>query len=504
MLHFEKEWSPDELQVRDLYQFQLKSEVKFDKNSSKHQFTQEFYLFVPKSLQINKKSYSKDEFYRDQTHFVRLKTPKISLEQLSNIENSKTPLYNVVNNIQVEHNLKLFGNCFRSALREKCTQLVNGSSILHSSLLELQLITLSQHISKVKKTFRGIKVSPYDHNTYTYLDEFLSSSIDYYLTALLSDLLHLNKTSAESTLILTSQLKQEKKYRHNHFQENFCIDDEKEETGEELLYKRKLLNKFILDCLLLKTNRVEPVDKMKNLIASIAAGVAMLIQVILLINMIKSSFLYNSIPFILATVLIYILKDRTKEVIKNIFTKKGRKYFPDFKTKITSTDKKEILGIRQENFSILSLKDLPEEIKNLRNNDFHNELKLFNRPEKIIYYRSNLNFNKKNNPLELNTLFRFNIWRFLSKAGNPYLKYHNFNINTDTIEEKLIPKTYHLNLIIKEYHPNKSIIYRKYRIVINKSGIKRVENMNLNSFQNDQIETLKKQIIIPYSNKTNC
>ena len=97
MLNFQKEWTPDELHLRDLYQFELKSEVNFNKELPERSFTQEFYLFVPQALQIDKKNYSKEEFYRDHTHFTRLKTPEFTLEQLSNTTNPTTPFYKILN-----------------------------------------------------------------------------------------------------------------------------------------------------------------------------------------------------------------------------------------------------------------------------------------------------------------------------------------------------------------------------------------------------------------------
>ena len=73
MLNFGKEWTPDELHVRDAYQFELKSDLFVDQESKKREFTQDFYLFIPQALQINTNTYSKDEFYRDQTFLFEKK-----------------------------------------------------------------------------------------------------------------------------------------------------------------------------------------------------------------------------------------------------------------------------------------------------------------------------------------------------------------------------------------------------------------------------------------------
>jgi hypothetical protein len=476
MLNFGKEWTPDELHVRDAYQFELKSDLFVDQESKKREFTQDFYLFIPQALQINTSTYSKDEFYRDQTFFIRKKTPEFTLEQLSDPSYTSSPLTTIRNGDHSISTLKLFGNCFRSALRKKCIQTVHDTSSFHSSLLEISISTLCSHVIHILTQFRTLSLKK---EGYKYIDEFLSVTVDFFLTALFADLEELNKLSIESKKTLTHILKQEKEYRLLHFNE--AINLESAKNDEMRLYRKRLLNKFIFDVLLLKIDRVEIVNHYKGLVASFAAGLAMLLQLLLLINFVHAKLLFESMPFIFASVLIYILKDRAKDGIKDLLSKKGKKGFADYKTKILTPDKKTTLGMVRESFNIFSVKKLPEQIRTMRNQDFHTDLEKFKRPETVLYYSAHLKLNQHSNNLKLNTIFRFNIWKFLAKAGDPFHMYHDFDMESFGIQQRVVPKTYHLNLIIKETSPNKEISYRKYRVILNKLGIVRLERIGTKS-----------------------
>ena len=79
MNNFYKKLASGEIQFRDNWQFELKSEFPTIPEKKDITHTQEFYFFIPNSLQINHKTYSPEHFYRDQTNFIRFKTPIFSI-----------------------------------------------------------------------------------------------------------------------------------------------------------------------------------------------------------------------------------------------------------------------------------------------------------------------------------------------------------------------------------------------------------------------------------------
>src|ERR1700722_13915917 len=80
------------IHFRDKWQFELKSDLYPFSERKEDNLVQEFYFFIPNSLQINDQTYTKVQFYQDQTNLVRLKTPRFSFNELIDPLNAESPL----------------------------------------------------------------------------------------------------------------------------------------------------------------------------------------------------------------------------------------------------------------------------------------------------------------------------------------------------------------------------------------------------------------------------
>ena len=154
-----------------------------------------------------------------------------------------------------------------------------------------------------------------------------------------------------------------------------------------------------------------------------------------------------------------------------------------------SPGRKNELGTIEESFSFVELARLPKEIKEIRNREFHTVLEEYQRPENIIFYKRTIRINAPATVgarrYGLNIIFRFNIHRFLYKAADP----SETHLLIDSITRKLtsvrLPKVYHLNLIIASRavesddrsKKETSVEFKKLRLVIDKNGIKRIEQL---------------------------
>ncbi len=151
-----------------------------------------------------------------------------------------------------------------------------------------------------------------------YVDEFISNSIHHYISGLLSILRSKDTPkNSESDKALCSIIINETNHRRSLTLEPEKFDDKDSAKSEFIFYRGGLLNKFVLDALLLNTSRTSPHKKLKNVIGSFAAGIAMLVYFVLFIWQ-GTVFLINSEAFILTTVVLYILKDRLKEGLKTL------------------------------------------------------------------------------------------------------------------------------------------------------------------------------------------
>lgn len=494
MQQFKKELYEGRIHFRDKHQFELKSEFLHIPKVSTIDYSQEFYIFIPESLQINKETYSKDQFYRDQTNFIRFKTPVFTFNQL--LKNKNSPLKRLNNlckgsNTQKNRNAiqdesKLLGSVIRSALRKRVRKVIDQLTSqkkdhqpdsINANIINLvsEVRTVQDQISSLHKMFMENWSNSTLRQHISYVGQFISATIDFHLTGILKTLRSLDQEEFnQSDILLCSLIRQQ----------NPIKIKEKSNKEERFQYRRGLLNKFILGALKLNINRRPLVNRYHNIIAMTAAAIAMLIFLIGAAVQ-GEVFIVHSAPFIIATTILYVLKDRIKDGIKAIYHEQATKWFPDYSTEIRTPTGDYQLGTLREVFSHLRPSRIPKEINKVRNRDFHDVLESFRRPEAVMYYKSEVHL--KSSPKEsmrrydLNTIFRLNIHRFLEKASDPYTIYTTLDSETDALHELKLPKVYHINIIVRntftgtDQKPKEQL--QKFRLVIDKEGIKRVEQI---------------------------
>ena len=456
-----------EILFRDPLQFELKSEFLPGRSPC----VQEFYLFVPAVLQIDDQNYSKEQFYKDQTSLIRHKTPVFSLHEIG--LRYDCPLRRIsegmVDLSVLSYELKLFANIARSALRKICLDILESED-------KKQIFSYVIECQRIMALYLGVeersKLDKLD-----YAGEFFFSSLSFYSTGLLKHVRSNDWGKDLEKALCEFILQVDKEQKIDFTEENDSPEN------EYILYRKSLLHKFVVGALLLKVQRRSVHDQYHPIFSSLAAGIAMSVYLFFFIWK-GQYFLINSQPFIILSILLYIIKDRIKEGIKTLYKRQFLQYFSDFRTFIYDRGGNKALGRMSESFSFLSLKELPPEIMNVRKQHgrgFYDEIK---RPERVLYYKREL---KLKTEQSLNSLFRFNIHQFLKKAGSPYISFLHLDSDTLKLEEKSLPKVYHLNLVIATKYNQRASKgkiglpgpdeLRKFRIIIDKSGIKRVESL---------------------------
>jgi hypothetical protein len=503
MDRFIKELMVGDIHLRDKWQIELKSEFVPLRGISKNTFKQEFFLFIPNSLQINEETYPKEHFYRDRTIFLRYKTPEFSLQELDDPANCKSPLAKLRTLLDtphlqfsaVEDELKLLGNVLRSSLREEVRLIVNKLRVGTPNQTDIatDIDQLCKNLNRVRKKYLAIqgefdtKWKAQKLNIYfRYNDEFISNTINYYLTGLLAEIRNQIPDVPQNIVrLLCEVLEKERQHRKKTLGEP-TITDEDSISNEFILYRSSLLNKFILDALLLNTQGTSVTKRFSNLIGSISAGIAMLFFFVLFVWQ-GQILMINSFSFIMITVILYILKDRIKEILRVVSFRQFSRWFSDYTTEIRSPDGTNNLGRLKESFSYIEEKKLSKDIQKIRDREFHDILETIKRPEKVIYYKKELTLYKQKNHRDLrrnalNLIFRFNIRHFLNKADNPTHEYLKVDPQSFNFVRADLPKVYHINIIMRNTYLKKDfskmVELKKFRLIINKSGIKRIEQPN--------------------------
>lgn len=494
-----------EVHIRDKWQFALKSEFFPQKDSKPSLYTQEFYLFIPNSLQINANTYSKQSFYLDQTNLIRYKTPEFSFEQLLDATSHRSPLTRIISlcdqadspshRNQLTDELKLMANVVRSTLRREVKILVFMLETFHSTGTAedflVRTLDLCNNIQKFRERYALVEKKCLEnwkdylfYRQMIYIDEFLSYSISHYLTGLLESVRLTGREDMGTVdLALCDVLLKEKQLSNSLLNDgNKSLGDNEE--GENVLYRYSLLNKFVLDALHLTTNRFSLDQRYQHWIAAVSAGVAMTLYFSLFVSL-GNVFVINSVPFVLLTVLFYILKDRMKEWLRNYSYLQASRWFPDYTTVIKPQEGKGNVGVIRESFSILDPHQLSEELNAIRNAGFHSVLETVQRLENVLFYKRVVEINatpSNERRYGVNVIFRFNIQEFLRKAGDPTETHLTIDPKTKRLISIRLPKVYHLNLILRsttsEENKPPKLELKKLKIVIDKNGIKRIEQLS--------------------------
>lgn len=501
---FWNELNEGEIHLRDSLQFELKSEFYINPRLKENVYKQEVFLFIPSSLQINPESYSKTQFYLDQTNLIRYKTPPIPLPKLIDPNYSFSPLNRLHSLLDQQDpkiifaaasdELKLFGAIFRATLRERIYKVVQNLKQSEAQVLEKnapQISVLCTEISQVCHQFRQLQdiarqksECPQLARHFRYVDEFISTTIEEFLIILLKQVRTIEQQQSKSDSLICQLILKEKQYRKKN---NISPRTSRGHlfANESILYRHGLLNRFVMESLMLHHHRFSLEEKHAHLLGAMAAGIAMFVYMFLFVFVWKSpQIVANSFPFIAFAVFIYILKDRIKEGFKTLYYKQAYRWFPDYSTEIRSPKGVKI-GKLTENFTFIDSWQLPAGFLKIRNHHFHEELQALQRQETIIQYKREMTLNPlppgESRRGELTAIFRLNIHQFLQKASDAFQSNLVFDAYTQEITERLLPKVYHLNLIIRNTYLQSDLTPKveinTFRVIVDKAGIKRVEHI---------------------------
>lgn len=522
-----------EVDLHDSWQVELETICPVSQVGSITTHVQEFYFFIPSSLQISQENYSKEHFYNDRTHFVRQKTAVCTLEELSQKYDwvklaypNKPSIFSHVGNLlpntshlEIKEHLFLSANIFRSSLRKRTRELfellksrgiVNRDFFKDRSegaidcvecdevfdLSEVQYV-VSQFVSLILQaleTWRNMakahlpqipECSPFVYEAFSCADQYVSTSVDFYLSATLSYIqpFSFSKLSEEIGEVLQS----EKEYRSEKYNEPSSFSHCSEIEKETVLYERNWNEKLIRSVLFLTLKKHSFSQRWGHIIASFAAGLAAFLYLFILFW--KSTVLVvNSMTFIIASSVLYIFKDRIKEVVKSVFQQQACRFFDDFRTDIYASEKSFLpFGRIKEYYMSLYPGSVPPDIQKLRSWGSPRKHLFIQGQETVLYYRKRISLKREGDwitktgdkPLSLHTIFRYNIHRLFEKASDPYEEIICYD-EENKFRTISFPKVYHINLIVKTVTGGAcgdQSLFKKYRIVADKTGIKRIERL---------------------------
>ncbi|MFA7186072.1 MAG: hypothetical protein WC082_14325, partial [Victivallales bacterium] len=166
-----------------------------------------------------------------------------------------------------------------------------------------------------------------------------------------------------------------------------------------------------------------------------------------------------------------------------IMVKLLRKYIYDYKTFLTTSFNKRI-GFCRDLFNFVTENKLPQMVKRLRNKNYIDELNNGYTPEEIIYYKKYIRIYSKSCEQLLQDfkvdgvidILRYNVHHLLGKMDNPEKTLFVASGDND-FKPVAGHCVYHLNLILKYGSFKQEPFYQKFRIILDRDGIKRIEKV---------------------------
>ncbi len=478
--------------------FEIDLGYLYDNETKSSTYDIDAFLFTPRGLDINKFTYSKKKFFQDLKTNIRFTTPVYELNEILEGEKSvfiklnesidtylKNP--NKKNATQYRYHVKMFVIIFRSSLEKHISRIVSKKTASEKQLLLDELFTvISPIISSYRDLHKKINVDVVgqrEKNSFLFGNEFLSYTIEKQFLILIKKLSKKKDGNFQIELELAQDfLKKELNYQKKNMILRLKSKDHK--SNEDVVYRRGIIRKFAEDRLFLNTRTEKEGVMIEQIIFSLAAGFAMVFatSVAFFTQQYYGNF---TMPFFIALVVSYMAKDRIKELVrKNINNKIQARYFFDHKTEIISGEQG--VGICRESFNFIDESNIPEEVKKIRKKDHLTEIDNDWKGESIMRYQKrvkiyNRRFKKVFKEYEISgikDIIRFNTYRFTTKMSLPYLPFQIWDDESKTVKKIKGEKVYHINVILVfKYKKERHI--KRYRIFLNKKGIKRIEKVTI-------------------------
>ena len=490
----------------------------------------ELYFFVPRNVGVNATNYHRDDFYADLTSFVRIDLPPLSLSDIAAGVLDSSPLRDLDRHLSalaaggadtgpVGVQVKLFGHSFTEAIRagtaalqEQIDHLPPGDGAARRALCTQAeafcagaraALALLRQARWAFEPFR--RAAPAVERVFRQTDEYSSLFFDGALASLwhrVADTPHLFDGSGLGPglhRILMQAARDEASYRRQRGYLN--LDSPDPAAGEYFTYRQSLLKKAVQQALYIDTRRL-PTDRyVRNATGMVAAGLAatwaVASQLPLTLQGLSPSM---QLAVLVVPVIAYVAKDRIKELTREWLT--GRMQAFDHDTALSAETLSEaglspISGRLRERLRFLNVDEVPPQVvqtrmarRTIEGTDLSGE--------SVLCYHRRLEIDPPKGPDATATrdggrpaphpssrhgtrqILRINLRHFLVRLDEPELRSEHFLPHENRFGSLPLAKVYHLSLVARVTHAGRTQLSR-YRIVLNKRGIVRLERIDLPS-----------------------
>lgn len=479
------------VKIHDKFSVEIKLGFLARKKQEISDFAVNTWIFIPNSLDINRETYEKTDFYRDLKSNIRLITPVYLLrdiairdkEPFSLMEKSFQDLASEPTRTRIaeyEYHIRMFVSIVKSALRGEINHILINGIVEDSEYLVDEYVENARKIAENYRHLRRIinvpTISKELLNYYLFGDEFLSNLIEQYSFKLIDGFNFKTVLQESGRAKLMGLINAEVGYKRD--MGHPAVERDSPDRNRDLVFRLSLLKKYAENELFLTTNKRRDGVWVEQVYLSIAAGLSMVFATAIAFSF-QLKFGNLTMPFFVALVVSYMLKDRIKELARYYFAHKlGRRFF-DHRTDVSLSDHN--IGWSKESMDFITEAKVPDEVVKVRNRSAILEADNRNNREKIILYRKLIRLNRKSldecsqYPTSgINDIIRFNVSNFIQKMDNPVVPLY-IPGESGGIAIVKGEKMYYINLVIQFKNEAQSE-YKRYRILMNRKGIREIEH----------------------------
>lgn len=447
--------------IHDSSSLEMKFWLKTSPEKHRNRFRIGVWFAIPGSLDVNRYTYSRNEFYSDTKSYFRLITPKFSLEGI--VSGAGSPfayLEEAVGGLiaepsesslgNFEYHVKMYTSIFKSSVRERVAS-VSGFDSAFVKGTENVLESFSRLFDRFRSDsdaggpFRERAVTVFDYG-YEYL-LFLAADRAFELNG---------RFSGYGDLI--SEIE-----RRRFVAGYRTVSPVNGEENGLLLYRWSKLKKYNLGKLYFGVSTRRDGVVAEQLYYSLAAGLSMVFATIVAFSF-QKRFGNFTMPLFVALVVSYMLKDRIKELMRYYFANKKRKRYYDTKTTIMMKGRK--VGLSRAGFDFIKEDRIPDFVADFVDMEDY-RVALYKRYVEIdplvLSGSSEYVFDGVNN------IVRFNFSSLLKNMDDRghALYYLDGDGNTGQVVAERI---YYLYLVV-ETNDGNTQTYRKYKLKMSRSGL---------------------------------
>jgi len=483
-----------QVKIHDNFSLEFKIGFITDKNSKDvNEFKINTWIFLPNSIDINRATYKKSDFYRDVKNNIRLITPVYSLQEILKAGRGPLPrlqkaidalVLDPADEVKTEsfvYQVKMFVCIVKSALRRHVEIIQNtmtdDKTIHHVEAFIRDITEINLRYREMWDELENPEISKQQREYYLFGDDFLGNITEQYAFQVIRALRgNSSYTKVKSDLhrLLENEI------THRKRRGFMLLEKDNDKHNSLVITQRNILKKFVESDLFLQVIRKRDGFLAEQFYYSIAAGIAMVFATV--VSFFATLRFGNfTTDLFLILVFSYMFKDRIKDMMRYYFSSQmGKKYFD---TKLKLSIRKQEIGWVKEAFDYMPDSKIPDEVKAIRARSPLVEAENQVYDEKIILYRKWVKLSKED--IEkykeyrlsgINDITRFNLMYYTQKMDNPHIPLYMTD-EENGFESIRGNKMYSLYFIL-HCKSDEDEYYKKYRILFNRRGISDVSELS--------------------------